>query len=362
MNLDHIYKKAQNNERLTTEDALILAEHGDFLKLAELANQRSKELNGNRVAYLIDCNINYTNICRTGCQFCAFSRPKNHAEAWELSYDELDQLISQSTKAGCHRVLLQGGMHPDHKIDDYEKLISHIKKNHDIHIHAFSPPEIDFIANESGISIKEAIERLIKAGLTSIPGGGAEILSDDIRGRVSPKKCSSQEWLDVMAMAHKLGLKTTATMMMGHVERWAHRISHLRKLRDLQDQTEGFISFIAWTFQPGNTALDPSNNRDIKLATAHEYLRLVSITRLFLDNFKHIQASALTQGDKIAQISLNFGADDIGSIMLEEKVVASAGCNVALEHSEKELVRAISESGHTPFQRDTMYNELRHKA
>ena len=354
MNLNQIYQKAEAHERLSTEEGLLLAEQGDFLKLAELANKRAKHINGNKVAYLIDCNINYTNICKTHCKFCAFYRPKGQAEAWELSFAELDQKIQNAVALGGSRILLQGGIHPDYRIEDYERLIAHIHKNHKIHIHAFSPSEIDDMAKTSGLSNTDVLKRLCAAGLKSIPGGGAEILVDEIRKQISPQKLNSQEWLDVMAAAHKLGIKTTATMMIGHVENWTHRLAHLRKLRDLQDKTEGFISFIAWSFQPENTHL----HNNVNLTTAHEYLKLVAIARLFLDNVPHIQASTLTQGDKVAQIALNFGADDIGSIMIEEQVVAAAGCDGVLIHTKEDLIKSIVASGHEPYQRDTMYQPV----
>ncbi|HLD45497.1 MAG TPA: radical SAM protein, partial [bacterium] len=215
------------HDRLSEKAVLHLATEGDFLSLADLANSHAKKLHGHRIAYLIDCNINYTNICRTQCAFCAFSRPKGHTEAWELSKDELDKKIQNAKTRGSQRVLLQGGMHPDHTLTDYEQLVAHIKQTHHIHVHAFSPPEIHFIAEKSGVTTKHVLERLISAGLDSLPGGGAEILVDDVRQKISPLKCTANEWIDVMRVAHKLGLKTTATMMFGHIETWQDRINHL---------------------------------------------------------------------------------------------------------------------------------------
>lgn len=358
--LTDLYKKVTDRERLSQSEALTLVLDGDFLTLAQLANDRAKELNGQRVAYLIDRNINYTNICAAICRFCAFYRPQGHREAWELTYEQIDEKIRETLSQGGTQILMQGGIHPDYKIDYYVNLISHIKKNHKIHIHAFSPPEIHYFAKLSGLSNEDAIARLKDAGLGSIPGGGAEILVDRVRERIAIGKCTSQEWLDVMSAAHRVGLKTTATMMFGHADRWPDRIEHLGRLRDVQDQTQGFISFIPWTFQPENTALNPKlkKNTDIQLATSHEYLRLVAVARLFLDNLPHIQASSLTQGVKISQMALNFGADDLGSIMLEENVVSSAGCDGASVLNPEALVQAIVESGHKPYQRDTFYNEV----
>lgn len=355
-----LYAKCQDCVRLTPDEGLRLAREGDFLTLAKLANARAKGLNGRRVSYLIDRNINYTNICNAICRFCAFYRPKGHAEAWELTRAQLDEKIRETIAAGGTQILLQGGVHPDYKIDYYERMIAHIKNNHAIQIHAFSPPEIHYIARHSGLTNRQAIERLKAAGLGSIPGGGAEILVDSVRERIAIGKCTAQEWLDVMEAAHGLGVRTTSTMMFGHAERWQHRIEHLRKLRDLQDRTQGFISFIPWTFQPQNTALNPKlkKNADVVLATSHEYLRLLAVARLFLDNIRHIQVSNLTQGIKIGQMALSFGADDMGSVMLEENVVSSAGCDGAVKLEVEGLVGAIVESGHEPYQRDTFYNQV----
>lgn len=355
-----LYDKIARNTRLTADEAVFLARYGDFLTLGRLANERSKALNGKRVAYLIDRNINYTNVCRAVCRFCAFYRPKGHKEAYVLSKDELDTKIREALTAGATQVLLQGGIHPDFKIDYYVDLIAHIKKNHPIQIHAFSPPEIDWVAKNSGLTYAETVKALKEAGLGSIPGGGAEILVDAVRDRIAVDKCSSDEWLGVMEAAHREGVRTTATMMMGHVENWEQRIEHMNRLRDVQDRTNGFLSFIPWTFQPDNTAMNPrlKKNTDVRLASAHEYLRLVAVARLFLDNFRHIQASNLTQGVKVGQMAINFGADDMGSVMLEENVVSSAGCDGAMQLDPQILVQSIVESGHEPYQRDTFYAEV----
>lgn len=360
MEIGCIYKKCEAGARLSPGEALFLAANGDFLKLGQLADARAKAINGQRVAYLIDRNINYSNICNAICRFCAFYRPKGHAEAWELSLDELGKKIQETLKQGGTQILLQGGVHPDYKIDYYVRLIGHIKEKFTIHIHAFSPPEIDYIAKNSGLNNTETIRELKNAGLTSIPGGGAEILVDKVRERIAIGKCTAAEWLAVMEAAHGLGVHTTSTMMFGHAERWPDRIEHLHKLRDLQDKTGGFLSFIPWTFQPQNTALNPKlkKNSDVILASSHEYLRLIAIARLFLDNIDHIQVSNLTQGVKVGQIALNFGADDMGSVMLEENVVSSAGCDGATKLEPTVLIKAIVESGHKPYQRDTFYNEV----
>lgn len=360
MDLKQLYQKCENNNRLTAAEALFLAQNGDFITLGFLANQKCKNQHGKRVAYLIDRNINYTNVCNAICKFCAFYRPKGHKEAWELTLDQLDEKIKETIALGGTQILLQGGVHPDYKIDYYLRMIGHIKKNHAIQIHAFSPPEIDNIARLSGLSYEDTISQLKEVGLQSIPGGGAEILIDEIRERIAIGKCTAQQWLDVMEAAHRVGVKTTSTMMFGHAERWHHRIEHMQKLRDLQDRTGGFISFIPWNFQPDHTAMNPKlkKNTDVQLATSHEYLRVIAISRLFLDNFDHIQVSTLTQGVKVAQIALEFGANDMGSIMLEENVVSAAGCDGAIQLDSEKMIKAIVESGHIPYQRDTFYNEV----
>ena len=361
LNLNEIYKKAENRERLTTEEALNLAQNGDFLKLGELANSRSKALHGKRVSYLIDRNINYTNVCKAICRFCAFYRPKGHKEAYVLTYEQISQKIIEALEAGATQILMQGGIHPDLKIDYYIELVSYIKKNHpEIAIHSFSPPELHYIAEISKLSLKDTMQKLKDAGLQSVPGGGGEILVDRVRERLTINKCSTQEWLDVMIASHSVGVKTTSTMMMGHVETWAERIEHLQRLRDVQDQTGGFISFIPWTFQADNTALNPKlkKNNDVNLATPHEYLRLLAVARLFLDNIDHIQASNLTVGQKVGQMALYYGANDMGSIMLEENVVSSAGCDGAVKLNDEEIIRSILESDHQPYQRNTFYDEV----
>lgn len=358
--LSDLYRKAQRSERLSPAEALRLAREGEFLTLGRLADERSKALNGKRAAYLIDRNVNYTNVCRAICRFCAFYRPKGHKEAYELSYEQLDQKIREALAANATQVLLQGGIHPDYKIEYYADMIAHIKKTHPIQIHAFSPPEIDWIAKNSGLTYRETVRRLKEAGLGSIPGGGAEILVDAVRDRIAIDKCNSDEWLGVMEAAHLEGIRTTSTMMLGHVESWEDRVEHMRRLRDVQDRTGGFVSFIPWTFQAENTALNPrlKKNTDVKLATAHEYLRLIAVARLFLDNFRHIQTSNLTQGVKVGQMALSFGANDMGSVMLEENVVSSAGCDGAVKLDDESIVAAIVETGHEPYQRDTFYEEV----
>ncbi|EKD42531.1 MAG: radical SAM protein [uncultured bacterium] len=255
---------------------------------------------------------------------------------------------------------MQGGLHPDHTLDTYIELVNHIKQNHPIHIHAFSPPEIHHVATKAQLSYKDTLLKLKEAGLASMPGGGAEILVDEIRDPIAVGKCSVDEWLEIMRQSHLVGIKSTATMMLGHIESWEDRLLHLQKIRDLQDETKGFISFIPWTFQPENTPLHPNikRNKNVHLASAFEYLRFLAISRLFLDNFDHIQVSLLTQGAKVAQIGLYYGSDDLGSLLIEENVVRLAGRNQEAHLEREKMVSLISEAGLTPFERDTYYHEI----
>jgi cyclic dehypoxanthinyl futalosine synthase len=299
------------------------------------------------VTYVVDRNINYTNVCVSGCRFCAFYRPPGHPEAFLLSRNELARKIAETLRLGGTQILIQGGIHPELGIAFYEDLLRFIKGNFHIHVHGFSPPEILHLAVKEGLALQDVIGRLQSAGLGSIPGGGAEILVDKIRRRISPGKCTAAEWLLVMETAHQLGMRTTATMMFGHVESHEDRITHLFRIRDLQDRTGGFTAFIPWTFQPENTRLKTAK------ATAAEYLRMLAVSRLVLDNILNLQASWVTQGPKIAQVALSFGANDMGSTMIEENVVAAAGTSFML--SRKDMVRLIETAGYRAQQRDTFY-------
>jgi cyclic dehypoxanthinyl futalosine synthase len=349
MNLEKIKNKVTGNQRIEADEALFLYDHADLLLLGHLADVKKHSLHADPVVtFVSDRNINYTNVCVSGCRFCAFYRPPGHKEGYIISEQDLFHKIRETIDLGGTQILLQGGMHPDLNLEFYENLLRSIKKNFSIHIHGFSPPEIYFLSQKNSLSIRETITRLMRAGLDSIPGGGAEILVDDIRQQISPNKCSSGQWLDVMRTAHQLGLKTTATMMFGHIESKSHIIDHMLKLRALQDETSGFTAFIPWTFQPQNTRID------VQPASAIQYLRVLALSRLVLDNFKNIQASWVTQGDKIAQLALAFGANDFGSTMIEENVVAAAGVNFRLPQSE--IVRLIKNAGYEAKQRDCFYN------
>lgn len=336
------------NGRLDFDQARDLYQNADFHTLGRLAHaMRMKKHPEPIVSYVVDRNINYSNVCACGCRFCAFFRPPGHPECYVLTQSELAAKIEETLSLGGTQILMQGGHHPDLPLSFYEDMLKFIKSNFPIHVHAFSPPEIVYFARLEGIGTAEVISRLRTAGLDSIPGGGAEILVDSVRKRVSPRKCSAGEWLGVMEEAHRQGLRTTATMMFGHEEEPRDRLEHLFALRDLQDRTGGFTAFIPWAFQPTNTAID----REPETAVA--YLRLLAVSRLVLDNFDNIQASWVTMGPKIAQAALFFGANDFGSTMIEENVVAAAG--VCFRLSIDEIRRCIETAGFQPRQRTMAY-------
>ena len=338
-----IEKRILDGRRVTAEEALILYREADIHTLAQLAHKvRFRKNPDPIVTYVIDRNINYTNICISGCKFCAYYCSPENETGFVLSREELGRKIEETKQLGGTQILLQGGLHPDLPLQFYEEMLSFIK-GHEIHCHGFSPPEIIHFSKISSLSVREVLRRLIDAGLDSIPGGGAEILVDEVRSRIAPRKATTTQWLEVMETAHELGLKTTATMMFGHLETDRHRIRHLAELRDLQDRTGGFTAFIPWPFQPGNTAID------VMPATAFDYLRLLAVSRIFLDNFQNVQASWVTQGPKVAQMALYFGANDFGSTMIEENVVAAAGVSHRL--SENEIRKHIRDAGFEPRQR-----------
>ena len=335
---------AAAGERLTPDEALALARKAGLYQLGFAADAvRRRKHPEPVVTYVIDRNINYTDICISACKFCAFYHGPEEEGGYVLSREELGRKIEETLALGGTQILLQGGLHPDKPLSFYEEMLGFIK-SHGIHVHGFSPPEIHHFAALSGLSVAEVIGRLKAAGLDSIPGGGAEILSDRVRRETAPRKCSAGEWIAVMREAHRQGMRTTATMMFGHIETWEERIEHLERLRALQDETGGFTAFIPWPFQPANTALS-----HLKPATSHEYLRVLALSRLFLDNFDNLQASWVTQGPKIAQMALFFGANDFGSTMIEENVVAAAGVGFRL--SEEEIRLLVEDAGFTPRQR-----------
>ncbi len=360
-------KKSAASPRITRKEGLSLLKDADLLGLGMMADNVRKKLHKKgSVSFIIDRNINYTNVCINRCRFCAFYREKDAPDAYILSKRKLFHKIKETITCGGTQILMQGGLHPDLDLDYYVDLLKSIKKRFAIHIHGFSPPEISYIAGRAGYSVRKTLEVLREAGLDSVPGGGAEILSDRIREQVSPKKIGAKQWLRVMKEAHATGMKTTATMMFGSVEGPEDIIEHLDAVRKLQDKTNGFTAFIPWSFQPMNTELDQrsaissqrsSKTNKIRPATGVEYLRVLALSRVYLDNVPNIQASWVTQGLKMAQAALRFGANDFGSTMLEENVVAAAG--VKYRVSVKDIISAIKGAGFLPVQRDMYYNRIR---
>ncbi|MGB3212609.1 MAG: cyclic dehypoxanthinyl futalosine synthase [Desulforhopalus sp.] len=344
MHIQGIIDQVSAGQRISDNDFLVLAQEADLHQLGFLADGLLQQKHPDKhVTYVIDRNINYTDICISACKFCAFFKSPEDKQGYLISFEELADKIKETQALGGTQILLQGGLHPGQPLEYYEEMVRYIKAT-GIHIHGFSPPEICHFSNISGIPIQQVLERLIAAGLGSIPGGGAEILSDRVRQLIAPQKCSADQWIEVMEEAHHLGLRSTATMMFGHVETMDERLEHLRRLRELQDRTQGFTAFIPWPFQPRNTVL-----AEVEKTTAYEYLRMLALSRIYLDNFDNIQASWVTQGPKIAQLSLSFGANDFGSTMIEENVVAAAGVRFRL--SEQEIKRLVTDAGFIPLQR-----------
>ncbi len=343
--------------RLSESEALRLIREGDLRELGRMALAKKRELHPKKITtFIVDRNINYTNICWVDCDFCAFYRKPKDEDAYILSYDEIDQKIEELLEIGGTQILFQGGVHPKLKIDYYEDLVEHIHKKYpQITIHGFSAVEIAYIAKISKLSFKEVLRRLQAKGLGSIPGAGAEILSDRVREIISPKKLTSQEWLDIHCSAHEIGMKTTATMMYGTVESDEEIVEHWRKIRELQDETGGFRAFIMWSFQPYNTKLQRDGIVTHK-TSSNRYLRLLAVSRLYLDNFKNIQSSWVTQGSYIGQLALLFGANDLGSTMMEENVVKAAGAQNRM--NQEEMIRLIKDVGEIPAKRNTAYEIL----
>jgi cyclic dehypoxanthinyl futalosine synthase len=336
---------------ITRQEALDMFMSDDLVGIGMEADAVRRKLHPDGiVTYIIDRNINYTNFCTEYCSFCAFYRPLGHAEGYILPKQIILDKIQETIDLGGTGVLMQGGLHPDLKIEWYEDLLSTIKKSFRIHLHCFSSPEIVNIAEVSGLSLRDTISRLRDAGLDSIPGGGAEILDDAVRHRISRLKCSTNEWIAVHRTAHELGIRTTATMMFGCGETIEQRMNHLELVRRLQEDTGGFTAFIPWTFQPENTSLGRFVKEE---ATAVEYLKTLAVSRIYLDNILNVQSSWVTQGLKTCQVGLRFGGNDVGSIMIEENVVSAAGARN--KASEEELRRIIRDAGFVPKQRDTLY-------
>ena len=351
-----ILEKALNGERISPEEAVRLFETTDMLLLGNIASRISrKKLKERVVTYIVDRNINYTNICITDCAFCAFYRKEDDEEAYVHPFETIAGKIEETIALGGRQILLQGGHNINLKIDYFEDLFRRIKERFDIHLHALSPPEIVHTAKISKLAIVDTLSRLKDAGLDSIPGGGAEILVDRVRQKISPHKCSTREWLDVMDCAHGMNIPTTATMMFGHVETVEDRVEHLRRIRDQQDKTMGFTAFIPWPFQPGRTELGLDHDISSQV-TGLDYLKTLAISRIFLDNFDNLQSSWVTQGPKVGQMALYYGANDMGSTMLEENVVRAAGTVHCL--NEEDIRRIITDSGFKPQRRNMRYERV----
>lgn len=346
-----ILDDAVAGRRISAGDAHRLLLDGDLFDLGVAAHEVRNRFNDPAVAtFNIDRNINYTNICVYRCRFCAFYRRPGDPEGYLLPFEEIGRKIEETLALHGTGILMQGGVHPDLPLSYYEELLTYIRDRYPaIHLHAFSPPEIKFIAKKERMSFYDVIARLKAAGLQSIPGGGAEILNDAVRKEVAAyPKCSAEEWIDVMRQAHKNGLRSSATMMYGMGEDLAARVEHIQRVRDLQDETGGFTAFISWTFQHDNTEMP-----EVPETLPIEYLRTLAVTRLFFDNIRHFQTSWVTQGKKIGQAALGFGADDMGSIMIEENVVSAAG--TAYQMSQEEMQRLITSAGFEPRQRTNLY-------
>jgi cyclic dehypoxanthinyl futalosine synthase len=346
-----ILNKVLGGDRLSSDDCTALLESNDFVRIGLAAHEvRIRRNPGDVVTYIIDRNINYTNVCNVVCTFCAFYRRPGKPDTYVHSIEEICKRIDETIALGGTGVLMQGGLHPDFDIEWYEDLLRTLHAKYpNFQLHCFSPPEIHNISLISKLDYVTIMQRLKDAGLNSLPGGGGEILDDEVRRRVSTK-CNTQEWLDVMRAVHKVGLRSTATMMFGIGDRIEHRVRHLQRVRDVQDETAGFTAFIPWTFQRENTALGRKITEE---PTGIDYLKMLAVSRLFLDNIQHIQSSWLTQGLKLGQTALRFGADDMGSIMIEENVVSAAGAST--HANERDLRYQIREAGFVPQQRDILY-------
>jgi cyclic dehypoxanthinyl futalosine synthase len=353
-----VLERALGGERISDADAVALLRSRELVAVGRVADElRSRRVDPDRITFIIDRNLNYTNVCVTDCDFCAFYRsPGDRRESYVLPKPVIYKKIEETLAIGGTGLLMQGGHHPDLGIDYYEDLFRAIKGRYKIHLHALSPPEVQHIARRSKLTVPQTLSRLRDAGLDSLPGGGAEILVDRVRQIIAPKKTTSDEWLDVMRQAHRLGMSTTATMMYGHVETVEERVEHLRRIRELQDETRGFRAFISWTFQNDGNRLGALVPRDA-MPTSFDYLLTQAVSRIYLDNVDHIQSSWVTQGMKIGQVALGFGADDMGSVMIEENVVSAAG--TTHRTSADELAHLIRSLGKIPVQRDTLYRDVR---
>ena len=338
--------------RLSEQEAADLLTHGDPIALGREADAERRRRFGDTVTFIVDRNINYTNICVNECRFCAFYAKQDAPDAYLLPMEEILAKVGETAAAGGTQVMIQGGIHPGLPLSYYENMLRSIRERYpSIVIHSFTATEILYFAQKEGITVEDTLRRLQDAGLASLPGGGAEILVDRVRRLIAPKKIMTEDWLRVMRTAHKIGMESTATMVIGFGETMAERVEHMEHIRRLQEETGGFRAFITWTFQPGNTALGGEKT------SSWDYMRTLAVTRLYMDNVAHIQGSWVTQGERIGQLTLGFGADDLGSIMLEENVVRAAGTRYNM--SIKKMIDLIRGAGREPAQRDTRYRVIR---
>jgi len=355
LSVDYIKDKVLNGERITPQEALELYRGSDLNTLGMLADAvRKRKHPDNIVTFVVDRNVNYTNVCIAGCKFCAFYRRKSDPQAYTLELETILQKVQELVDWGGTTLLMQGGINPDLPLSFYERMLSTIRERFpQVQLHCFSAPEIVYLSKLERIPIREVLKRLKEAGLMSVPGGGAEILSREVRSAISPGKCTVEEWEEVHRTAHELGMTTTATMMFGHLERLEHIVEHLERVRSIQDETGGFTAFIPWTFQKGNTELD-----FVEPAGSVYYLRVLALSRIYLDNFENVQSSHVTQTMSVGVVGLYFGANDLGSVMIEENVISSTDFKVSIPKVE-DMVQAIRDAGFIPAQRDTYYRVIR---
>lgn len=345
-------KKLDAGKTLNREDALFLLNDADLLEIGKLAHRIRRRIHpSDRVTFVVDRNVNYSNVCQSQCRFCAFYRSAEASDAYVLDHEQILEKIAELVEHGGTQLLMQGGLHPELRIDWFETLFHRIKALFpQVQIHSLSPAEVIHVAGLSGISMPECLQRLQAAGLDSVPGGGAEVLVDTVRQEISPNKIGWRDWAAVMEEAHALGMRTTATMMFGSQEQPEDIVEHLFRIRDIQQRTGGFTAFIPWTYQPGNTELGGET------ASGVEYLKVLALARIILDNVENIQASWVTQGSRMAQVALFFGANDLGGTMLEENVVSAAGCSFRM--SRGDVVELARDAGFIPARRDTLYRIL----
>lgn len=355
MSIKTIADKVYSDKRITTDDALRLFNSNDIFEIGRMASYIAEKKNGKSAYFIHNRHINPTNICVNRCKFCAFSKDKGEKEAYQLTLDEI-LAKAKSAEKGVTEFHIVGGLHHDLPFEFYLDMLKMLKNElPDIHIQAFTAVEIDYFSKISSLSLKETLLRLKEAGLGSLPGGGAEIFNANVRNAICEEKISGKRWLEVMETAHSIGLRSNATMLYGHIEGYKDRVEHMNSLRELQDKTGGFQAFIPLPFHPKNTKID----RHFKETTGLDDLKTLAIARIFLDNFDHIKAFWIMLGEKMAQVSLNFGVDDIDGTVVEEKITHSAGASTSEEMTKEEIINLINKAGKTPVERDTLYNVVR---